>query len=361
MKIAYVLHWPDLSREDGVLKKIAGHMRAWAREGHLAKLFALSDSDKVWEGMADLSVVIVRRGSILLRLLKTIPKLVRRVMAWKPDMAFLRVGEYYPAFDTMMGAVPTFLEIHSDDAVESRMHHSLRRQFYHLATWGRLLRKARGLMLVSRELPKIFACYGKPMVVIGNGIDLSLYPQLPAPENPAPRFVFLGYPQYPWNGVDKIIQLAERLPRSQFDLVGIGPGDLDAKVPPNVSAHGVLGRAQYERFVAQADIAIGTLALHRKGMNGTSALKVCEYLAYGLPTIIGYEETDFPQQVPFLLQLPNTPDNVLRNVPAIVRFAEAWKGRRVPREQVAHLDVTHKERKRLEFFKSLVRRGSGPA
>ena len=63
--------------------------------------------------------------------------------------------------------------------------------------------------------------------------------------------------------------------------------------------------------MSAADVAIGTLSLHTKQMEEACPLKVREYLAWGLPVIIGYKDTEFPApDTAFLLQLPNNPTNV---------------------------------------------------
>ena len=104
----------------------------------------------------------------------------------------------------------------------------------------------------------------------------------------------------------------------------------------------------------KADIAVGTLALHRKGMAETSALKVAEYMAYGLPTIIGYQDTNFLNGAEFILELPNAPDNVERSLPLIQQFVTAWMGKRVPRQQIVHVDSAEKEKQRLAFFEQIL-------
>ena len=88
-------------------------------------------------------------------------------------------------------------------------------------------------------------------------------------------------------------------------------------------------------------------------MHEASPLKVREYLALGLPTIIGYKDTDFPQGAPFLLELPNVENNVDFAADAILRFVEEWKNKRVPRSEVLHLDLKKKERERLRFLKEV--------
>lgn len=353
MKIAYIARW-DIGRESGVLKKIASQMRVWINEGNEVSLFVLSRDDKIWEGMGDLPVDIVPCGKILTRFFEA-ELLVKRVLTWKPDAAYLRFGTYYPSLEVLMASTPTVLEINTDDVAEGRLTLSKCGYLYHRVTRERILRAACGMVFVTREIVDRFSQYEKPSLVVGNGIDLFQYPQLPAPKNPNPRLVFMGSPGALWHGVDKILWLAPHFVQWQFDLIGVGPADLNVELPPNVSAHGPLNRAQYKELMARADAAIGTLALHRKQMNEASPLKVREYLAYGLPTIIGYRDTDFPRPVPYLLQLPNTPSNVVDHVPMIEQFVEAWRGKRVNRKEIAHLDLGLKERERISFFHRVLR------
>src|SRR5690606_3952676 len=127
-------------------------------------------------------------------------------------------------------------------------------------------------------------------------------------------------------------------------------------LPSNVTAHGQLAYANYRAALAFADVAIGTLALHRKGMGEACPLKIREYLAHGLPTITAYSDTDFMEPRPFILQLPNEERNVRDNLPSIDRFVSAWRGHRVPREAVQHLDIQHKERSRIDFLTEVVSR-----
>jgi glycosyltransferase involved in cell wall biosynthesis len=166
--------------------------------------------------------------------------------------------------------------------------------------------------------------------------------------------VFLGQPGYIWHGTDKLIYLAFAFPDWRFDLVGLKPEEIVGKIPDNLVFHGMLERSEYEQILRQANCSIGTLALNRNNMEEASPLKTREYLAYGLPVIIGYSDTDFPQGADFLLQLPNTEDNVKENIEGIRKFVLAWKDKRVPREAVRHLDWSYKEARRLDFFKSLV-------
>jgi hypothetical protein len=99
--------------------------------------------------------------------------------------------------------------------------------------------------------------------------------------------------------------------------------------------------------MAAADVAIGPLALHRKGLTEASALKVAEYLAYGIPVILANAEAAFPDGAPFLLEIPNTEDNVDVSRDELRAFVERWRGRRVPRREISAIDTAVVERQRL--------------
>ena len=108
-------------------------------------------------------------------------------------------------------------------------------------------------------------------------------------------------------------------------------------------------------MLARADVAIGTLALHRKGMSEACALKTRQYLAYGLPVVLGHEDTDFSGADPwFLLRLPNTEANVRDHVEQIRAFVDGVKGRRVQRSEIeGRLSAEVKEAQRIEFLRRL--------
>jgi len=92
-------------------------------------------------------------------------------------------------------------------------------------------------------------------------------------------------------------------------------------------------------------------------MTEACPLKVREYLAHGLPTVIAYDDTDFLDVSPwFLLKLPNEESNVVENVDAIRSFMEGVRGRRVARAEVAErIGSQEKERRRLAFIAGLTR------
>jgi len=155
-------------------------------------------------------------------------------------------------------------------------------------------------------------------------------------------------------------RLAAAFPAWRVDLVGPGREALP-DAPANVVLHGLLDRAEYLPIMVQADVAIGHLAVHRKGLTEISTLKVAEYLAYGIPVILANDEPAFPDGAPFLLHLPNTEDNVETRTEEIRAFVESWRGRRVPRSALSSIDTDVVELRRLELVLAEARLTLQPA
>lgn len=351
MRIAYVVE-RSLDRDEGAVKKIAAQMRAWEQAGHEARLFALVRKQGLAAQLADLSVATEHwRGPW--DWIGRYGRLIDVALAWQPDVAYYRFAKYFPALGRLMRRVPTVLEMNTDDLREYGNSMAWYTYAYHKATRGKLFSLCRGLVAPTEELAEVYRPFGKPVVVIANGIELAKCEPLPAPNNPHPRLIFIGAADNPWHGVDKILRLARSNPGWLFDLVGDTTFGQPGPLAENVTMHGHLSATAYEPLLARADVALSTLALHRNSMEEASPLKTREYLARGLPVIIGYRDTDFPAEAPFLLRIANTPDNVDDSVEAIHRFVTAARGLRVPRESIQHIDSAAKEQRRLEFFASV--------
>ena len=352
MKLAYVAQI-DMRREDGVTKKIRGQVLEWQRHGNDVKLFAMARSHDVWSGWGDLPLDVRAHSGGYSRF-ATSRALAQQVFDWGPDIVYFRMGACYPAFRQLASRFPTVIERNSNDLAESGLTYGRFKLLYHRVTRRALLRQVRGIVAVSNELVDESIDRSKPVLVQGNGIALENYPTLPPVQNTYPRLVFIGTGAAAWHGVDKIVRLAKHFTDWRFDLVGELAALVGDERPPNVVVHGYLTSDRYDRVLAQADVAIGTLALHRKHMQEASPLKTREYLARGLPTIIAYRDTDFPAPVPYLLQLPNTADNVEVSLHAIEQFVRQWKSHRVPQHLVSHLDVRVKESERIKFLSNII-------
>lgn len=315
MKLSYLCYW-DLDSGDGVARKVATQARLWREAGH------------------EVDVVSIRPGH---RRDETAPA-VEAIESVVPDLLYLRYDLYSAPVWRMARRVPTVVEVNADDRAEMRLRGPAAR-LYNLVNRRRLLSAAAGVVCVTNALAEGHA---GPVAVVSNGADADAVPALAAPANDRPRAVFAGSPDNPWHGVDRLVELAHAVPEVDFDLVGPRPAD----VPRNVTVHGTLAGEGYWQVLARADVAVGSLAMERAGIREGSPLKVREYLLAGIPTVIGYEDTDFPE-LPWYLARHQGPEELRR-------FVAETRGRRVPRADVEpRVSWRVKEQQRLAFFESL--------
>ena len=347
MKIAYVA-FEDFNTESGVLKKVVKQMQYWIQNGHDVRLLVVSSQLDVWTGIGNIQVSIFQPNDD--------KGLLNYFQSWHPDVVYVRVPFKARHMWHVTKNIPTFFEINSDDLIEFKMFHKPNWLQSWKYKWVRkiIFERASGLVFVTNELASTHYGRGNDYRVISNGVSLTDYQIQDVPKNLTPRLVFMGTKGFPWHGVEKIITMAQHFQTWHFDMIGYNEEDIEGVKPPNVHFHGVLPRYAYEPILGKADVAIGTLSLYEKNMDEACPLKVREYLAYGLPVISGYHDSDFPNSIPFILQLPNISTNVEDNLDKIEKFVLCWMGKRVERKDVVHIDVAMKEEERLEFFKKFL-------
>jgi glycosyltransferase involved in cell wall biosynthesis len=351
MRIAYVAQ-TEADRESGVNKKIIDQVREWARIGHDPGLFVLSRTAGRWPGWDAVAPrVYSYRGH--LHGLRAAARLVDDLRRWAPDAVYFRMGVCYPAFQRLARGGRVVVELNTDDDREARLRMGPLKYIVFRHGARRLLERAAGAVSATTSVAERLRARGLEVLALGNGIDLSRHAPSPAPRNATPRLLFLGSAGCAWHGVDKVALLARRFPEWRIDVVGLSRDDVEGDWTDNVVFHGFLPFDRYRKLFDEVDVALGTLALHRNGMTDASSLKVREYLAAGIPVILGHRDVDLAAP-PFVLQLPNEDSNVTASLDRIEAFVGRWKGRRVERSEVAHLDVRHKESRRLTFVERVV-------
>lgn len=357
MRIAYVIAWRG-GADTGPFRKMAGQIRTWTNAGHEVGLFVATSpaADADWRQLA------AERPHRILTAAKASKLAERRALAvaaaeWAPDLVYERHGLYYAGHRRLTRHLPVITEINANDLHEWPLL-SRSKALYNRCTRARGLAGVAGLVFVTNELrtTPAFARYSQavPSLVLGNGIDLSSVPRgAAASTDGPPRLVFVGHHSSPWHGIGDVLALANARPQWRFDVIGLRETELVA-APPNVIGHGQLMPHDYASVLAAADVGLGSLGLHRERINEASTLKVREYLASGLPVVIGGKDTDFPDGAPYVLEVPNVPEGVLSALGELDQFVARWRGRRVPLESVRHLDVDDKERVRLAFFEQVL-------
>jgi glycosyltransferase involved in cell wall biosynthesis len=357
MRIAYLGQMADVATENGISKKIGMQLAAWAKAGHEVRYFALAPTNEVWRGLPATMADVLARGHPLLRAFRS-RVLCARIRQWNPQVVYFRFAHHSPGLPRLFREVPTVAEINSDDLSEYRNTLSVGKLLYHRITRSRVLAPIAGFVGVTRELAARFSHFDRPVIAIGNSIDLSAFLPLPPPEPESFRLAFLGTTGAPWHGLDRLVEIADLVPQWSVEVIGVNRSTWSQLVPvpppANLHLHGPLLRSSYEPLLASCTAAIGSLALFRNGMEEACSLKVREYLALGLPVIGAYEDTDIASDADYFLRLPNNFEPLDPWRDRIAAFLEHWENRRVPRSSIAHLDVSVKETQRLAFMERIL-------
>ena len=366
MRIAYVImHVEKSNMLGGVGRKIEFQTSQWRQAGHEVRPFILMpeyQGENIHTYKACTRLPLIRDLTRMASRSYALTQLINSVKEYQPDIIYLRCGRYVFPFHTLAKIAPIILEINTRDIDEHRIRGGY---FYwsHLFSRKMLFGNVSGFVAVSHEIAElpVNLVYRKPTRVISNGIDLEKYDPLPAPKNDSPVITMVASPGMAWHGVDKLVALAENCPDLTFNLVGYSPENIRQFVPPNLHLPGFLRQAEVKAVLALTDVACSTLALHRNNMEEASTLKVREALAFGIPLILAYRDTDLEGlDADWLLRLPNTPGNMSENVDAIKNFAHRMMGRRVERALIANrIDQRAKEQERLAFFAEIARNGIG--
>ncbi len=365
MRIAYVtLHWPRLVASSTGMK-IIRHLRDWRNAGHEVRFFShmhpappsaeLVEGDRfIYEQQSGLTGRIITEFSRI----RAVRQLVRALRDFHPDLIYLRWSMYVFPVHRLTSIAPLIIEVNTNDIEEHRLLGFLP-DVYNRLTRGLLFGRAAGNVFATHEMAElpIFKKFRKPGIVVTNSLDLKNTPYYPAPANTPPRLLFIGTPGMPWHGEEKLVWLAEKYPDILIDFVGIDHVESSAALPANILLHGFLSGSAYEAVLARADAAIGTLSLHKKGMDEAATFKVRDCAARGIPCVLPHVDTDLSGlDSEFFLQIPNRGNNIETHGQAIHDFVFAMRGRRVPRDLIFNrIDSSIKEAERLSFFQKFSR------
>lgn len=342
----------------GIIYKVRDQIQHWEKEGAHVRLISLY-SFRMYDTKLNLiddkySFNIKTHRSIitLFRLFYSTLKLFFHLNSYSYDLIYMRTRPYMPFTRSALKSKKIIMELNTNDIEEWKSLNSIM-HLYNLCTRKLFYSLAIGFTAVGDEIAALYKNFGKPIKIIGNAIKVKDYKLIEVTGNDRPRICFVGSPGFPWHGIDKIRFLATKVPEADFIFIGESGEDYD-----NVKFYGYCPLEKVTMLLHSCDIAIGTMSLHEKGMNSTSTIKTRQYLAQGLPIFYGYRETDFTSKEDFLLELPNTPDNVSKNVDKIREFIFYCfenKELRIKCRKFAedYLDVSVKEHERFKFIKEI--------
>ena len=363
MKIAYVtLHWPR-TISSSIGKKIIRQTKEWKSMGHEVHFFShlhhIEDNSDLVEGnyfFYDKDENIFSRE---FNRITAVNKMIGAISDYNPDLIYLRWGMYIFSAKNLLNIAPTVVEINTNDKKEHVLL-GLGLNIYNRTTRHVFLKQANGMLFTSNELvtDPAFNNYVKTYQVVSNGIDLESMPFYEAPNNQKPHLVFLGTPGMAWHGLDKLLEFGLAYPDIQIDIVGATSKEVSGSLPNNVLFHGYLQGEQFEILLANADAAIGSISLHLKEMEEASPLKIRDCAGRGIPCILPYQDTDLSGlNCKEILQIPNTPTNLVTHGQQVHDFIYNMRGKRLPRLITKNkIDIGPKEKKRIAFFEVVLKR-----
>jgi hypothetical protein len=357
MRIVYLID-EDLETSKGVARKIESQLAVWRMHGNEVHLVG-TRSPQTARGNPALKIAQhFRNCHVALETIKD----------YAPDLIYTRYIKYAPFFAKKLSKIaPYVVEINTNDVIEFGLKNAWH-GLYNRLTRSAFLKRACAFISVTNELAqhRDFSRFRISTNVIGNGYA---FPAERAQHEIGiqcgrHKAVFVGSPQMPWHGVDKVARLARMLP--EFDFHIVGPSREELPVPdrelPNLIWHGELPVAEADKLMALSHVGISTLALHRNGMKEACPLKSRQYLSHGLPTIVGYKDPDLHGLGEWILELPNEENSVEMHISHIRSFIA--KSHDCNRELLferarERLDSVVKERLRLTFIDSAARRSLG--
>ena len=297
MKIAYLARRPIPSVHAHAVQ-IVKMCEAFAELGHEVVLFAN-------RGDANPSSTFRRYGIAEIFGIEVHPKKLRllkkpRFIAWLLRRPFMRRADLFFGRDIASLAATSFLgkpviyEAHAIPPAGSTRSRLLgflvgRPNFSHLVCVTSTLAD-----LHRERFPALAA---KPVLVVPNAASElpELDPDFEWPgRSGAVQVGFVGRP-FPGKGIETMVNAAAALPDVDFHIVGAIRDDLDwidGPVPSNLNFHGYRGHGELGGFYRRFDIAAapyGRTVLNASRVESaaiTSPLKLLEYMAAGLPSIV---------------------------------------------------------------------------
>lgn len=337
MRLLYIAqHHPRAA--DGVTRKLLSQVAAWRRLGHEVELRIVSPEPVTAELLPTAAGrVITYRGAR--GALDATREAARDARRGDWQAVYLRYTRPWPAFKALARELPVCVELNGSEPVLGRASHPA--WLVPALTWPtwHFLRQVRGVFTVSHHVTEEIHRHGIAAEVVPNGVDLDRVPEGFGAPSPG-RMVFAGSGDFAWNGLDKLSAALDALPWLHLDIIGKDVAPPGIATHPRVRVHGPLQDSAYFDVLHRASVGIGPLALHRRGLRDTSSLKLGEYLATGLPVILGHDDPllTWIDQPGSVLMLDNTEANVAGNLPAIAAFVQQGDTKRVSamvRQQIA--------------------------
>ena len=353
MKIAYFINH-NIDSNDGITKKILGQKEAWESKGHQVVIFC--NTPKLGPSILPANQYHYV-NSFTLRF-KLQDDLLNELEKFSPDIVYFRYNTLSRTLNSILKKYKVVTELNTYDLGEfyllvkqEKSIKSLARYISYKLLRSNLLSRVSGIVAVTNEIAEhpLNKKFQKPTICIPNGIDLNKFQTIKTIQQTNNRIslFFIGSPNAPWHGVDIIGKMAKELPDYDFHIVG-----MQGKNNNNIFWYGFLQKIQYLKILEKCHICIGSLALFRNEMKEACPLKVREYLAYGYPIIIGYEDTVFLNTgLPEWALKVDSEGQI--DFEELKKFIENQRNRVVQHSEIEFIGTDSLENLRLQFFEKI--------
>ena len=349
MKIAYLVYY-DVTKEDGVVKKINSQVSEWQTRNIYVQIFAFVPN--FGESTLDARIYPIGGNWMINRFIK-VNLLLNELELFKPDLIYFRGETWNRTVGKLFKKYPSVVEVNTDQSSEFKLRmfqeKSLKSFFRYLGNYifsHMLYKNAQGIVGVTNEITSKFPERRLKTTTIPNSIAVKNIKRIKKTGLKKTSLFFMGSPNQAWHGVDIIENIALNLPEIDFHIIGISKENKN-----NLFYHGYLDFGSYIKILENCQIGIGSLALFRNNMKEACPIKVREYIALGFPVIIGYQDTAFINERPEWVHIMD-PQNIDFN--SLKNFIEKYKNYLV--KDTAFIDSEILEEKRLNFLKNVLER-----
>lgn len=311
----------------------------------------------------------------------------RAISGFNFDMIILRYAGADFSAKSYFGRTAVVTEHHTNELEEGkatllykrgggrqikRLRYRLERRF-----GGPVRSAAKGIIGVTEELRLLElgrSTCAPPSTVIPNGIDAGQVVQTCfAPfDGRVLHLVFvasaISFRNAPWHGLERVLEGIRQhagTVRIQLHIVGRPDREFVDYVAPMqsfVKLHGEKHGGELDDLMAGMNLGLSTLALYRKQMQQACSLKTREYMARGLPFVLGYDDPDLSHTAwnsGFFWKVPN--DGTPINIDELVRFAAKVSRRAeicstMRNIALEHMDWTAKIARMHEFVSGIGRK-----
>jgi len=235
----------------------------------------------------------------------------------------------------------------------------------------KILSYAIGIIGVTEEIKRKqleILAHDRPSMVISNSLDVESVKmtRFKPFDGRSLNMISVSTTFFPWQGLDRLVEAMKAYQgKTHLNLNLVGNFEASSKLKTmketsieQGSIH-VLGEVHGERldeYFSKANLAVSTLALHRKKLTDACPIKTREYVARGIPFIYAYNDVDIQGEPDFALKFDCCDEPLDMN--SIIAFAQNVSRKERLSERMReyafkHLDSKTKVKKMYEFALSI--------